>query len=525
MRRARKWAALAMTGALASMMLAVPTMSNAGPNCTILGTPGNDVLRGTARNDVICGFGGNDVIRGGGGGDILRGGKGNDRIDGGPGDDVLKGGRGRDRLTGGRGDDIVRGGAANDTLAGGLGNDMLRGGGGHDSCASDAGDIVRSCESGQPPDPDDQDPSPPGNLRTTTLTATRVVLMWNASSDDVGVEGYRVRRDSAGLGTTSATTFTDDSVDASTTYEYTVVAFDAAGNTASSSLQVTTPGGGGGSAIVLRAAGDIACAPSDPRFDDPTRKRCAHRATADLLDGADAVIAVGDLQYERGTPAEYAGSYDPSWGKYRSITYPAAGDEEYGTPGAAGYFGYWGAKAHQSSDGYYSFDLGAWHVVILNSVCDEVGGCGAGSPQAQWLEQDLQANTSQCTLAALHVPVFASRRKVDAQVNTTYKPFFRLLDEHGAEIVLAGNSHFYERFAPQNVDGTATSTGVREFLVGTGGKSIGGLHDSVRLPTSQVASKQGAGVLELRLGASSYDWEFLPVPGNPFTDSGSTSCH
>ena len=510
------------------MALAVPTMSNAGPGsaCTIFGTPGNDVLVGTARNDVICGFGGADVIRGGRGDDILRGGNGKDRIIGGPGDDVLKGGGGRDRLAGGRGDDIIRGGAGNDTLEGGVGADTLRGGGGHDGCASDARDIVKSCEPGQPPDPDDdQDPSPPGNLQTTTFTATTVVLTWNASSDDVGVEGYRVRRDSVLLDTTTATTFTDDSVAASTTYEYTVVAFDGAGNTASSSLQVTTPGGGGGGTIVLRAAGDIACAPSDPRFDDPTRKRCAHRATADLLAGADAVIAVGDLQYERGTPAEYNGSYDPSWGKYRSITYPAAGDEEYGTPGAAGYFGYWGARAHQSNDGYYSFDLGAWHVAILNSVCDEVGGCGANSPQAQWLEDDLQASTSKCTLAALHMPVFASRKKVDAQVNTTYKPFFRLLDEHGAEIVLAGNSHFYERFAPQDVDGTATSTGVREFLVGTGGKSIGGLHDSVRLPTSQAASKQGAGVLELRLGASSYEWEFLPVPGNPFTDSGSTSCH
>ncbi len=163
--------------------------------------------------------------------------------------------------------------------------------------------------------------------------------------------------------------------------------------------------------------------------------------------------------------------------------------------------------------------------MILNSQCNAVGGCSASSPQARWLEDDLRASSAQCTLAALHVPVFASRTKTDRQVNDTFKPFFGLLDQYDAEIVLAGNSHFYERFAPQDANGVATSTGVREFLVGTGGKSIGGLSDRVRLPTSQVGSKQGAGVLELRLSASSYAWEFLPVPGNSFTDSGSTSCH
>ncbi len=386
-------------------------------------------------------------------------------------------------------------------------------------------DVVIDDEGSGPPGPDDEDPSPPGNLRTTTLTATRVVMAWNASSDNVGVAGYRIYRDSALLDTITATTFTDTTVAASTTYDYVVEAFDAAGNTASSSLPVTTPGGGGGGTIVLRAAGDIACDPADPSFDDPTPKQCAHRATADLLGGADAVIAIGDLQYDQGTLADYHASYDPSWGAYKAITYPAAGDGEYATPGAAGYFAYWGARAHQSSDGYYSFDLGAWHVVILNSQCNAVGGCSTSSPQARWLEDDLQANSAQCTLAALHVPVFASRTKTDRQVNDTFKPFFDLLDQYDAEIVLAGNSHFYERFAPQNANGVATSTGVREFLVGTGGKSIGGLSDTVRLPTSQVGSKQGAGVLELRLSASSYAWEFLPVPGNSFTDSGSTSCH
>ncbi|MGH2540232.1 MAG: hypothetical protein ACRDGK_06905 [Actinomycetota bacterium] len=387
-------------------------------------------------------------------------------------------------------------------------------------------DVVIDDEGSGPPGPDGQDPSAPGNLRTTTLIATRVVLAWNASSDNVGVAGYRIYRDSELLDTTTATTFSDDTVAASTTYDYAVEAFDAAGNTASSSLQVTTPGGGGGGeTIVLRTAGDIACDPADPSFDDPSLKRCAHRATADLLDGADAVIAIGDLQYDQGSLADYNASYDPSWGAYKAITYPAAGDGEYETPGAAGYFAYWGARAHQSSDGYYSVDLGAWHVVILNSQCNAVGGCNASSPQAQWLEDDLQANSSQCTLAALHVPVFASRTKTDRQVNDTYKPFFDLLDQYEAEIVIDGNSHFYERFAPQNANGVATSTGVREFLVGTGGKSIGGLSNTVRLPTSQVGSKEGAGVLELRLSASSYEWEFLPVPGNSFTDSGSTGCH
>jgi acid phosphatase type 7 len=385
-------------------------------------------------------------------------------------------------------------------------------------------DVLVDDDPPAPPVPDDEDPTPPGNLRATSVTSSNVVLAWDESTDNVGVAGYNVYRDGVLLDTTTSLGFTDATVEPSTQYDYTVEAFDAAGNTAISAvLMVETPADGG--PIVLRAAGDIACDPEDPDFNDPSHRQCAHRATADLLAGADAVIAVGDLQYQQGTLAEYLASYDPSWGVYRDITYPAAGDGEYETPGAAGYYAYWGAAAHEESDGYYSFDLGSWHVVILNSVCGEIGGCGVGSPQYEWLDADLQADSAQCTLAALHVPVFASRNMVDRQVNDTYKPLFSLLDQHEAEIVLAGNSHFYERFARQNANGVATPTGVREFLIGTGGKSIGGLHDTVRLPTSEAASKDGAGVLELRLGNGSYAWDFLPVPGNPFTDSGFTSCH
>ncbi len=386
-------------------------------------------------------------------------------------------------------------------------------------------DVVVDDDPAGPPVPDDEDPTVPGNLRTTTLTASRVVLAWDASSDNEGVDGYRVYRDGGLLGTTTALGFTDDTVDPSTSYDYAVEAFDAAGNTAITPvLTFATPADGGGGEVVLRTAGDIACDPADPSFNSPTTKRCAHRATADLLAGADAVIPIGDLQYDQGTLADYNASYHPSWGAYKDISYPAAGDGEYATAGAAGYYAYWGAAAHESSDGYYSFDLGSWHVVILNSVCNQAGGCNAGSPQYGWLDADLQANVTECTLAVLHVPVFASRTNTARQINSTYQPFFALLDQRGVDVVLGGNSHFYERFAPQNSNGTATAGGLREFLVGTGGKSIGGLSDTDRLPTSQAASRDGAGVLELRLGAGAYEWDFLPVPGNSFTDSGSADC-
>ena len=224
--------------------------------------------------------------------------------------------------------------------------------------------------------------------------------------------------------------------------------------------------------------------------------------------------------YPSGTPEEFAACYDPSWGVAKHRTRPAPGNHDYLTDGARGYFGYFGAAAGDPDKGYYSYDVGSWHVIALNSNCLLVaGGCGAGSPQEQWLKSDLAAHQSACTLAYFHHPRFSSSAN-----NRSVDPFWRDLYEAGAEVVLNGHAHNYERFAPQRPDGTRDDArGVREFVVGTGGVN---LHPFGTIkPNSQARNANTYGVLRLTLHTGSYDWKFVPVAGKTFTDSGTKSCH
>jgi len=284
------------------------------------------------------------------------------------------------------------------------------------------------------------------------------------------------------------------------------------------------PGSAQGDPVVA-AAGDIACDPRDGNFAGGagTANACRMKATADLLVGRDlaAVLALGDLQYEDGALSKFRQSYDPTWGRLKALTHPAVGNHEYGTRDAAGYFRYFGAAAGAPAKGYYSFDLGTWHLIALNSNCARVGGCGAGSPQELWLKADLAAHPAACTLAYWHHPRFSSGLHGS---DPAYDAFWQDLYDAGADVVLVGHDHDYERFAPQTPQGAADPVrGIREFVVGTGGKT----HYWFRTPqpNSEVRSGNVFGVLILTLRSLGYDWQFVPEPGKSFTDSGRGFCH
>ena len=259
---------------------------------------------------------------------------------------------------------------------------------------------------------------------------------------------------------------------------------------------------------VLVGAGDIA-----------TCKRRADEATAELLANiGGTVFTTGDNAYPDGSTTDFADCYGPSWGRSNDRTKPAVGDNEYNTPGASGYFGYFGARAGDPEKGYYSYDKGSWHIVVLNSNCQQVG-CEAGSAQERWLKADLAAHPSKCTLAYWHQPRFSSKGESPA-----VGPFWEALYEAGAEVVVNGHAHNYERFAPQRPDGTRDDArGIREFVVGTGGSPLASF--GAIKPDSQVRNASTHGVLRLTLHPGSYDWKFVPVAGKTFTDSGTEACH
>jgi hypothetical protein len=264
---------------------------------------------------------------------------------------------------------------------------------------------------------------------------------------------------------------------------------------------------------VLVGAGDIASC------DD----LLGAEATAKLLDNIPgSVFAVGDLAYPDGSDEQFKNCYGPTWGRFKDRTRPAPGNHEYRSNGASGYVRYFGAMAGDPQKEYYSYDLGEWHIIVLNSECDKVGGCGAGSAQEQWLRQDLNAHRVKCTLAYWHKPLFSSGAEHgnDPEV----KPLWDALYAADAEIVINGHDHDYERFAPQDPSGKPDpQRGIREFVVGTGGKS----HRTFTSPkpNSELRQADTFGVLKLTLHRTSYDWEFIPQAGKTFTDSGSNNCH
>lgn len=247
-------------------------------------------------------------------------------------------------------------------------------------------------------------------------------------------------------------------------------------------------------------------------------------STAALLDKiGGTVFTLGDNAYVDGTAKEFANCYHRTWGRHKHRTKIAvAGNHDYNTRGASAYFRYFGAAAGDPAKGYYQRTLGAWQVIVLNSNCEQVGGCHAGSAQEQWLRNVLAASRAQCTIALWHHPGFSSGTR--HRSDPTYRPFWKALHDHGAEVVLVASDHLYERFGPQTPAGDADPRfGLRQFTVGTGGRS----HQSFRspLPNSEVRNGRTYGVLKLTLHPERYDWRFLPVKGQTFSDSGSTACH
>jgi hypothetical protein len=245
-------------------------------------------------------------------------------------------------------------------------------------------------------------------------------------------------------------------------------------------------------------------------------------ATAKLLEAnPGTVMVLGDLAYPNGT-AENFKCYDQTWGRVKGRTRPAVGNHEFHSVGAAYYFQYFGEAAGDPKTGYYSYELGVWHVVVLNSECKEVGGCGAGSPQEKWLRADLAAHPAGCTLAYFHKPRFSSGLAHGDDLEMT--AFWQALYDFNAELVLNGHDHDYERFAPQDPNGKADpKRGIREFVVGTGGKN----HREFGLAkaNSEVRNNNTFGVLKLTLKPEGYEWKFLPEAGKTFTDDGTGSCH
>jgi hypothetical protein len=284
--------------------------------------------------------------------------------------------------------------------------------------------------------------------------------------------------------------------------------------------------GPSGTDPVIAAAGDIACDPGAGNFKGGLGdgNSCAQKATSDLLvgTGLSAVLPLGDIQYEDGAYSKFLASYDPTWGRVKSITRPAVGNHEYLTKNAAGYFQYFGAAAGDPTKGYYSYDVGTWHLIALNSNCPFAGGCGAGSPQEQWLRQDLASHRNLCTLAYWHHPRFSSGQHGN---RPDYDALWRALYAGGADVVLNGHDHDYERFAPQNPDQAADPAyGIRAFVVGSGGRNHYRFIQTQ--PNSEVRDMTTYGVLRLTLHPAAYDWQFVPAAGGgAFTDAGTGACH
>ncbi len=244
-------------------------------------------------------------------------------------------------------------------------------------------------------------------------------------------------------------------------------------------------------------------------------------ATARLLGRIPGtVFTLGDNVYPYGTAQKFRDCYRPTWGRYKKRTRPAVGNHDYDR--TARTEPYFGARAGTVGRGYYSYDRGRWHVVVLNSNCDRIGGCGETSAQGRWLRNDLARNPSRCTLAYFHHPLYASG---NGTATPQVRPFWNVLQRRGVDVILSGHAHRYERYAPMTPGGIRAANGIRQFVVGTGGEPGGTEVNREDAPNMQVVEPNAFGVLRLGLRAGSYSWKFVPVAGETFSDNGSDRCH
>ena len=352
-----------------------------------------------------------------------------------------------------------------------------------------------------------------GAVITPAVVVTARDAQGNTATDFVGAVSVAIGTNPGGgklSGTTTRTavagvaTFSDLKIDKPGTGYVLTATTAGLGGAVSSAFDITA------TAVVLVGAGDIANCSSS-----------GDEATANLLDGiAGTVFTAGDNAYPDGSATNYTQCYAPTWGRHKARTRPTPGNHEYTTPNAPGYFGYFGAAAGPAGLGYYSYDLGDWHMVALNSNIS----MAAGSPQEQWLRADLAASTKRCTLAYWHYPLFNSGPRGNS---TSTRPLWQALYDAGGEIVINGHDHDYQRFAPMTPTGTLDNgRGIREFVVGTGGT---GLYTfSTPIANTEAYNTNTHGVLKLTLsadGSNTYSWAFIPIAGQTFTDSGSGTCH
>lgn len=264
----------------------------------------------------------------------------------------------------------------------------------------------------------------------------------------------------------------------------------------------------------LAAAGDI--------IGECTGSSCGYRKTAAVITSLNptTVLALGDISNRSGSASDYTSRFNSSWGVFKAKIRPVPGNHDYVTAGAVNFFNYFGAAANPPR-GYYSYNVGTWHIIAINSNCSKVGGCQAGSTQEKWLRNDLAGHPAVCTLAFWHHPRYSSG--VGGNF-TSMKAIFQDLYNARADVVLSAHAHDYERFAPQNnASQRDNANGIRQFVVGTGGSFFTGW-SSIKA-NSLVRNNRTFGVLRMTLGASSYSWKFVPVAGKTFTDSGSAACH
>jgi hypothetical protein len=362
---------------------------------------------------------------------------------------------------------------------------------------------------------DTQAPTTPTGLAATATTATSVALTWNAATDNVGVAGYDILRNGTAVATSTTPSYTDTGLSPDTAYTYAVRARDAAGNTSPAGPPITAKTtAGSGTSFVLAAAGDIAeqCTASS--------SGCVHPKTAKLVENLApaAVITMGDNQYDEPTLADFKNYYDKTWGKFKNITHPVPGNHE-SYSGFTGYDQYFGAIAKPHGQRYYSWEMGNWHFIALDSNDFVTHDEFAEPPQITWLKQDLASNTKGCVAAYYHHPRWSSGDHGD---NTDSTELWNLLVADKVDLVLNGHDHDYERFVPQNADGKADASGPVEIVGGSGGA---GLYDLKSAHPTTAKLLKTFGVLKLSMTDTSFQTQLIGVDGKVLDSSPTYSCH
>ncbi|MEV7096534.1 discoidin domain-containing protein [Amycolatopsis sp. NPDC051045] len=363
---------------------------------------------------------------------------------------------------------------------------------------------------------DTQAPTTPAGLTAGTTTATSVALTWGAATDDVGVAGYDVLRNGTAVATSATTSYTDTGLTPDTPYTYAVRARDTAGNASPASTPITVKTAAGSPGFVLAAAGDIAehCTASS--------SSCAHVKTAKLVEQINpaAVLTMGDNQYDEPTLADFKNYYDKTWGKFKSITHPTPGNHEsYSSPKFKSYEDYFGAIAKPQGQRYYSWEMGNWHFVALDSNDFVTHDEFAEPPQITWLKQDLAKNTKGCVAAYFHHPRWSSGDHGD---NKDSIELWNLMVADKVDLVLNGHDHDYERFVPQNADGKADANGPVEIVGGSGGAD---LYDLSPAHATTAKLLKTYGVLKLSMTDTSFQTQLIGVDGKVLDSSPTYTCH